>query len=315
MGALSLDRDDLDEVDRSLLRGLRSDGRSSFASLGAAVGLSADAVRERLKRLERARVMRVVGSVDPALLGYRSFALVGLKTQGALAPILARLEKVDEIDFIVCTAGAVEIFVEVVCRDDAHLLAVVSERIRTIPGVVLSETFAYLSVAKWAQGGHRQPRRGEAPTVELDDLDRRIVAHLQRDGRVGYQELSTALKQPYSIMRRRAQSLIESGVVQIVTDVDRVAGGLGLMAGLALRTEGKRKPTLDALAALPEVEIALVTTGSFDVLLEVACADKAHLAELVGERIRAIRGVRACETLTYLDVVKLPLTWRIPSAS
>ncbi len=54
----------------------------------------------------------------------------------------------DEVDYVVVTAGSFDILVEVVCEDDDHLLDLLNERIRTIPGVARTETFVYLKLAK-----------------------------------------------------------------------------------------------------------------------------------------------------------------------
>ena len=53
-----------------------------------------------------------------------------------------------EVDYVVVTAGSFDILCEVVCEDDDDLLNLVSTRIRTIPGVVSTETFVYLKLRK-----------------------------------------------------------------------------------------------------------------------------------------------------------------------
>ena len=53
-----------------------------------------------------------------------------------------------EVDYVVITAGSFDILLELVCEDDDHLLRVLSERIRVLPGVRDTETFVYLRLAK-----------------------------------------------------------------------------------------------------------------------------------------------------------------------
>jgi Lrp/AsnC family transcriptional regulator, regulator for asnA, asnC and gidA len=48
----------------------------------------------------------------------------------------------------VITAGSFDILLELVCEDDDHLLRVLSDRIRVLPGVRATETFVYLKLAK-----------------------------------------------------------------------------------------------------------------------------------------------------------------------
>ena len=50
--------------------------------------------------------------------------------------------------YVVTTAGSFDVLCEIVCEDDAHLLDVISRDIRTLPGVVATETFVYLQLNK-----------------------------------------------------------------------------------------------------------------------------------------------------------------------
>ncbi|MCU0483875.1 MAG: Lrp/AsnC ligand binding domain-containing protein, partial [Chloroflexi bacterium] len=75
-----------------------------------------------------------------------------------------------------------------------------------------------------------------------------------------------------------------------------------------LRTEGEVRPVARAVTELPGVEIAIMTTGPFDMLLEVAVASEADLGDVV-ERIRSIPGVKGTETHEYLRIYKLPISW------
>jgi Lrp/AsnC family transcriptional regulator for asnA, asnC and gidA len=54
----------------------------------------------------------------------------------------------DEVEYVVITAGSFDILAEVVCESDAHLLGVLSTRIRAIPGVKTTESFVYLKLRK-----------------------------------------------------------------------------------------------------------------------------------------------------------------------
>ena len=54
----------------------------------------------------------------------------------------------DEVAYVVITAGSFDVLAEVVCEDDRHLLHVLNERIRPIEGVRSTETFVYLELTK-----------------------------------------------------------------------------------------------------------------------------------------------------------------------
>ena len=138
----------LDDVSKAIIEQLQQDGRRSYAAIGKVVGLSEAAVRQRVQRLIESGVMQVVAVTDPLEMGFARQAMVGVRVTGPLEPVADRLAALDEVDYVVVTAGSYDLLAEVVCESDEHLLELISGRIRTIEGVVATETFMYLSLRK-----------------------------------------------------------------------------------------------------------------------------------------------------------------------
>jgi Lrp/AsnC family transcriptional regulator for asnA, asnC and gidA len=138
----------LDDVSKAIIEQLQQDGRRSYAAIGKVVGLSEAAVRQRVQRLVEGGVMQVVAVTDPLELGFARQAMVGVKAEGPLEPVADALSALDEVDYVVITAGSFDLLVEVVCESDDHLLDLLSHRVRSIEGVVATETFMYLSLRK-----------------------------------------------------------------------------------------------------------------------------------------------------------------------
>jgi Lrp/AsnC family transcriptional regulator for asnA, asnC and gidA len=138
----------LDDTSKAIIEQLQLDGRRSYAAIGKAVGLSEAAVRQRVQRLTEAGVMQVVAVTDPLGLGFDRQAMIGIKAEGTLEPIANELAKMDEVEYVVITAGSFDILAEVLCESDEHLLQVLSERVRQIEGVKATETFVYLKLVK-----------------------------------------------------------------------------------------------------------------------------------------------------------------------
>ena len=137
-----------DDVSKAIIEELQQDGRRSYAAIGKVVGLSEAAVRQRVQRLIDGGVMQVVAVTDPLELGFPRQAMIGVKARGELEPIADALAAMDEVDYVVITAGSYDILAEVVCESDEHLLEVLSHRIRKIENVVSTETFMYLKLRK-----------------------------------------------------------------------------------------------------------------------------------------------------------------------
>jgi Lrp/AsnC family transcriptional regulator, leucine-responsive regulatory protein len=114
----------VDAVDSEILRLLREDGRLSWRDLGAAVGLSANAAADRVRRLRHAGVITgFVALVDPAAGGRKLEALVGVTLapgtdSDAFAVAVSRLEPVTEVLHL---SGAPDYQLRVSCRDTAEL--------------------------------------------------------------------------------------------------------------------------------------------------------------------------------------------------
>lgn len=138
----------LDGVSRTIVELLQRDGRKSYASIAAHVGLSEAAVRQRVQRLLDADVMQIVAVTDPLQVGFLRQAMVGLRVEGDMAPVAEALSAMPEVSYVVTTAGSFDVLAEVVCEDDAHLLELLTQRIRGIPGVTVTETFVYLKLNK-----------------------------------------------------------------------------------------------------------------------------------------------------------------------
>ena len=137
----------VDALDKRIIEQLQRDGRCTFVTIGKSIGLSEAAVRVRVRRLQEAGVMQVVAVTDPALLGYARLALIGIRTASDLEETADELAALDEIDYLVITAGSFDLMAEVICRDDEHLLAML-HRIRGVKGVTATEVFVYLHIAK-----------------------------------------------------------------------------------------------------------------------------------------------------------------------
>jgi len=114
----------MDATDGEILRVLRADGRISWSELGAAVGLSANAAAERVRRMRRDGVIiGFTAMVDPAAGGRTVEALVGVTLargtdSDKFSTAVARLEPVTEVLHL---TGAPDYQLRVSCRDTAEL--------------------------------------------------------------------------------------------------------------------------------------------------------------------------------------------------
>jgi Lrp/AsnC family transcriptional regulator for asnA, asnC and gidA len=136
-----------DPIDRSIIEHLQRDGRLPFTRLGALVGLSEAATRQRVQRLLDQGVIQIVAVTNPISLAERRMAMIGIRATGPTDTIAGDLEAMDEVEYLVVTAGGFDLLCEVIVDDDASMLDVLN-RIRAMPGVTSTETFVYLDLVK-----------------------------------------------------------------------------------------------------------------------------------------------------------------------
>ena len=141
-------RELVDDTSKAIIEQLQEDGRRAYSTIGKAVGLSEAAVRQRVQKLLDTGVVQIVAVTDPMQIGFARQAMIAVTVTGDVEAIAEQLAKIDEVDYIVVSAGSVDLLVEVVVEDDEHLLRLVNGRIRAIEGVTRTESFLYLKLVK-----------------------------------------------------------------------------------------------------------------------------------------------------------------------
>jgi Lrp/AsnC family transcriptional regulator for asnA, asnC and gidA len=141
-------RGPLDEINRAIVEQLQQDGRRSYFSIARSLGMSEAAVRQRVHRLLDGGVMQIVAVTDPLQLGFRRQALIGVNVDGDVRKVATKLAGLAEVDYVVITAGTFDLLIEVVCEDDEHLLGLLNDAIRAVPGVRDTEALVYLQLVK-----------------------------------------------------------------------------------------------------------------------------------------------------------------------
>jgi Lrp/AsnC family transcriptional regulator for asnA, asnC and gidA len=138
----------LDRTAKRIIELLQSDGRMSYSAIAKDVGLSEAAVRHRVQKLTDGGVVQIVGVTDPMQMGYARQAMIGIKITGNVQEVAAELAVLDEIDYIVVTAGRFDILAEILAENDEELLETLSRRIGELDRVISTETFVYLRLVK-----------------------------------------------------------------------------------------------------------------------------------------------------------------------
>jgi Lrp/AsnC family transcriptional regulator for asnA, asnC and gidA len=156
----------------------------------------------------------------------------------------------------------------------------------------------------------RNRSSGGRGSDEVSVLDKRIIEHLQQDGRRPFTQIAADLGVSEAAVRARTNRLVERGILQVVGVTDPLKLGFQQQAMIGVRCESNRLlEVADAVSAFPEVDYVVITAGPFDLLIEVVCEDNEALLQFLTEKLRAVDGVRETETFVYLRMVKQTYQW------
>ncbi len=143
----------LDELDRSILHELQTDGRLTNADLAERVGLSASACHRRVRRLETDQIIeRYAALVNRELVGRGVSVFVEISLESQREELLdefeAAVRKVPAIRSCHLMAGMADYLLHVACRDVADYEQIHRESIAVLPGVTrVRSNFAIRTVA------------------------------------------------------------------------------------------------------------------------------------------------------------------------
>ncbi|HEX5827813.1 MAG TPA: Lrp/AsnC family transcriptional regulator [Candidatus Limnocylindrales bacterium] len=153
-------------------------------------------------------------------------------------------------------------------------------------------------------------RRNGRSASEVSDLDKRIIEHLQEDGRRPFTQIAADLGVSEAAVRARTNRLIERGIMQVVGVTDPLKLGFQQWAMIGMRVEaGRLIEIAEEIASFPETDYVVVTAGSYDILVECVAEDNEALLQFLSEKLRKIPGVRETETFVYLRLMKQSYQW------
>ena len=149
---------------------------------------------------------------------------------------------------------------------------------------------------------------------DLDDIDRRIVAALQADGRIPIVDLAAKVGLSATPCQRWVRRLEQDGVIERYAALVAPATlGLGLQALVQVTLDDHSEKTVaafeEAIRARPEVVACYAVTGDMDFLLLVQAADLAQFSDFAMKALLRMPGVRGTRSSFIMQAVKSDLAW------
>ncbi|MBU3030034.1 Lrp/AsnC family transcriptional regulator [Paracoccus marinaquae] len=151
--------------------------------------------------------------------------------------------------------------------------------------------------------------------IAIDHADRRILAAVQKDGRISLTDLAEQVGLSATPCKRRLARLEDSGVIAgYQARIDPVASGFGITVFVSVELERQQVAELSrfqqAVAGFDEVVTGTLMTGSQDFLLEVAVESLEEYERFLQTRLLKVEGIRAVRSRfalrKFIDRARIP---------
>ncbi|HWA35349.1 MAG TPA: Lrp/AsnC family transcriptional regulator [Cyclobacteriaceae bacterium] len=142
----------LDKLDFEILSCLQQDGRMSFTVIAEKLEVSIGTVRSRFNKLIEEGTINIIGRVNPDKVGFQSYAQIGICVRPVTLKeqVAEAISNLPEVSFLAATSGDYDLEVDVMCRNNDHLMDFVNV-ISKFEGVYQTKTTLYFKVYKYSQ--------------------------------------------------------------------------------------------------------------------------------------------------------------------
>jgi Lrp/AsnC family transcriptional regulator, regulator for asnA, asnC and gidA len=152
----------------------------------------------------------------------------------------------------------------------------------------------------------------DAP-VQLDAIDRRILAVLRDEGRRPNTEIARAVGVSEPTVRKRLDRMLQQGVLKIMAVLNAAATGYPVDAIIGIKVQsGRLRDVGRQLAAIEQVTYVGYVNGRYDLLVEVLLRDGAELFEFLSVTLQQVDGIASSETFNVMHTEKFSYMW-LPS--
>jgi DNA-binding Lrp family transcriptional regulator len=311
-----------DLLDTQLLHALQLDGRAPFSLIADVLGVSDQTIARRYNRLHEAGRLRVRGLSDAQRLRDTRWVVRVQCTPNAAAAAADALARRKDTSWISLTSGGTEIVCAVRTASgehDNHLLLQTLPRNRFVVAMTahcvlhtffgdaasLINKLGVLSARQVARLRPASVASTDAAPVSLAEVDHKLLALLQSDGRSTFAELAAATGASQTTIRRRMAELRASGTLYFDVDFDQALLDLHVRAMVWLSVAPAQLVAAgEALAVHPETAYVAATTGASNLYASVVCPDTNALYAYLTTRIAGLPGIERVETVPVVRSVK-----------
>lgn len=299
----------LDRIDLGIIEELEADGRQSAADLARKLGTSRRHLGNKLQRLMDQGTLRVVGFVDPFVVGYTIQVMIGVSISAKQMPAaIQKLKGFEEVQLLFAAAGRYDLILDAVFRNIGELSLFLTNRLSTVPGMESTETIILLERHKRSfsfLASYPNIRKQTHAIVETTPLDLKIAGELEVDGRQSIADLGRKLGANRNWLAKRLQRLIDTGIIEIIGIADPRSLGLETFAWIGLNVSAKRiRAVVQKLKGIHNVKLLVTTTGRYDIVIETVFQNTDELRRFLTYDMASIPGIKKTEAMIVIGIHK-----------
>ena len=148
----------------------------------------------------------------------------------------------------------------------------------------------------------------------IDELDRKIVAHLQESGRQSNSAIARKLGVSEATVRKRIDWLVRQDIIQVNAVPNPLKFDNPVVAIIGIHAEPLQIEKIGvALKSFSEFRFIGLTTGAYDFVAEAWFASQDELRQFLTKRLHKVEGIRSVEVAHVLDMIRYAYDWGTPA--
>lgn len=139
---------------------------------------------------------------------------------------------------------------------------------------------------------------------QIDDIDRKILAHLVKNARVPFLEIARECGISGAAIHQRVKKMEDSGIIEgsrFIVKPEALGLGVCAFIGVVLDHAHTYKTVVKEIESIAEVLECHFITGNYTFLIKLRCTDHQHLMNVLIDTFQNIPGVARTETFIALD--------------
>jgi len=238
---------------------------------------------------------------NPALLGFQSGVLLGLKTKpGKEGEVVQTLLQHGCVQSVNLFSGRYDLLAYAIFRDQRRQFRWMTEELAGVEDVLSYEDLQQLRMIKysWGYADGESALSSDPKPVDISESELELIRALEANPRENIDSLASKVHLTRQTAARRLQKLLDEDIVRIVSITDPVAMGFSVYVSILLKVQlDKLLSVADILVAHKRTTHVIIVGGTYNMLVAAAFRDAGEMSRFLRSEIGGMGGILDREIL------------------